>query len=288
MQGRILMQKPDIKLLNIEGYTPVDMHFHSNHSDGANSVNQILRKAKKRNVGVAITDHQTISGSLEALDKAKEKGVLVIPGLEIAVFEGPHLLFYFHRKDDMAEFYGKYVKDFVKYKSGRSRISIAKYFELAEEYNCLMSVAHPGERWISNLFKCLQTYDLKELLQKIYALEVINGLNSQISNISSIFAARNLNTRITGGSDGHNVLALGKVVTSSYENNIDDFLESIRTRQNNVIGRPIGIFAKKFLYGSGAIKYNFKEARKLWRPSIQRELLKYLKLQVGSYIHGRK
>ncbi|MBW3010936.1 PHP domain-containing protein, partial [Candidatus Woesearchaeota archaeon] len=241
-----------------------------------------------KNLGVAVTDHHTISGSLEALEKAKEKGVLVIPGIEIAVFEGPHLLFYFHGKDDMKEFHEKYVKDFVKYKSGRSRISIAKYVELAEDYNCLMSVAHPGERWISNLFKCLQTYNLKELREKIYALEVINGLNSQLSNISSIFAARNLKTRITGGSDGHNVLALGKVVTSSYGNNVDDLLESLRNRQNNVIGRPIGIFAKKFLYGSGAIKHNFLEARKLWRPSAQWELLKYLKLQVGSYLNGRR
>lgn len=277
------MQKPDLKLLNIEGYRPVDMHMHSNHVDGAHSINQIMRRAKRKHVGVSIVDHHTISGSLEALDKARERGVMVIPGIEVAAFEGPHLLFYFHGKHDMKEFHEKYVKDFVKYKAGHSSISIAKYFELAEEYNCLMSVAHPGQKWMSNLFRCLQTYNLKELLQKIYALEVINGLIPQVSNLQAIFTARNLKTRITGGSDGHNALALGRVVTSAYADNVDDFLEAIRHKQNNVVGRPIGFFARKVLYGTGSIKYNVKEMRKLWRPSAQWDLLKFLKLELSSY-----
>lgn len=289
MQGKILMQKPDLKLLNIEGWNPVDMHVHSNHVDGAHSINQILRRAKRRRVGISVVDHHTVSGSIEALEKAKKKDVMVIPGIEVSAFEGPHLLFYFHRQDDLKEFHEKYVKNFVKYKTGRSRVSIAKYFELSEEYNCLMSVAHPGERWMSNLFRCLQTYNLKELLGRIYALEAINGINNQISNLQAIFAARNLKTRITGGSDAHSVLAVGRVVTSAYADNVDDFLEAIRQRQNNVIGRPIGLFAKKVLFGTGSVKHNIKEMRRLWRPSAQWDLLKFLKLEVASYLkNGRR
>ena len=47
-----------------------DLHIHSNHSDGKDSVKEILNVAIKKQLDViSITDHDTLNGSLEAIDR---------------------------------------------------------------------------------------------------------------------------------------------------------------------------------------------------------------------------
>jgi predicted metal-dependent phosphoesterase TrpH len=67
-----------------------DCHIHSNHShDSLMRPGRILKQAKKAGLtGVAITDHDTIRGSLEARKLEKEIGVTVIPGAEILTGSG--------------------------------------------------------------------------------------------------------------------------------------------------------------------------------------------------------
>ena len=71
-------------------------HFHSHYSDGYNSVNAIATRARKLNIGVAITDHNEIKGAVEL---EKYGCVLNIPGIEITSVEGTHLLVYFYEID---------------------------------------------------------------------------------------------------------------------------------------------------------------------------------------------
>jgi len=65
-----------------------DIHIHSNYSDGANSVGEIVKHAKKIGLdGIAITDHNEIEGSLRAMEfDSAELGV--IPGIEVSSKEG--------------------------------------------------------------------------------------------------------------------------------------------------------------------------------------------------------
>jgi predicted metal-dependent phosphoesterase TrpH len=67
-----------------------DCHIHSNCShDSLMRPGRILKQAKKAGLtGVAITDHDTIRGSLEARKLEKEIGVTVIPGVEILTDSG--------------------------------------------------------------------------------------------------------------------------------------------------------------------------------------------------------
>ena len=63
----------------------VDLHIHTNHSDGFYSPEEIVLKAKEIELEViSITDHDNLSGINDAIKKGNEIGIEVIPGLEIS------------------------------------------------------------------------------------------------------------------------------------------------------------------------------------------------------------
>lgn len=72
-----------------------DLHIHSNYSSDSNlQVDDILKQAVRKGLdGIAICDHNTIDGSLHAIQRAKELNLslIVIPGIEISTSDG-HLL----------------------------------------------------------------------------------------------------------------------------------------------------------------------------------------------------
>ena len=63
----------------------VNLHTHSNHSDGYESPREIVQLAATSGVRLlALTDHDMTSGILEAVDEGKKLGVRVIPAAEIS------------------------------------------------------------------------------------------------------------------------------------------------------------------------------------------------------------
>ena len=75
---KIRNKTPLLHKIREKGYTPVDMHIHTLHSDAAISIPSLLTRAKHLGIGVAITDHNEIQGVLEACDHPRD--ALVIPG----------------------------------------------------------------------------------------------------------------------------------------------------------------------------------------------------------------
>lgn len=78
----------------------IDLHVHSNASDGTFSPSELVYFAKKEGLlALAITDHDTVSGLKEGYDTALEEKLPFLCGVEISVkIEGPghfHLLGYF-------------------------------------------------------------------------------------------------------------------------------------------------------------------------------------------------
>lgn len=75
-----------------------DLHTHTTASDGALAPGDLLRKARQKGLKtLAITDHDTIKGYLEARPVADELGIELLPGVEItALWEKReiHLLAY--------------------------------------------------------------------------------------------------------------------------------------------------------------------------------------------------
>lgn len=77
----------------------IDLHIHSNYSDGVLSVFQIIDEAVKNKVQIiSITDHDSIKGySKKLFEYAKEKSITLIPGVEISTKYqgfGVHILGY--------------------------------------------------------------------------------------------------------------------------------------------------------------------------------------------------
>lgn len=63
----------------------VDLHTHSNKSDGSLSPTALIDEAKSIGLSaIALTDHDTIDGLEEAIDHGNEIGIKVIPGVELS------------------------------------------------------------------------------------------------------------------------------------------------------------------------------------------------------------
>ncbi len=108
---RTIIKEPNIKKIQQRGLAIYDMHSHTTFSDGRDSVETMTKKVKELGVGLCITDHNTIGGTLQL---AKQKEIQTIPGIEINTFEGPHVLCYFYNYDELQEFYDQKIKRFVK------------------------------------------------------------------------------------------------------------------------------------------------------------------------------
>lgn len=83
----------------------IDLHTHTNHSDGVLSPEELIEKAISRKVLViAVSDHDTVSGVDKAIEAASEKDIIVIPAIEFsAKTDNPegsiHLLGYYKDRE---------------------------------------------------------------------------------------------------------------------------------------------------------------------------------------------
>lgn len=65
---------------------PVDLHTHSNASDGSDSPAELVRKvAEARITAFALTDHDTTEGLEDAAAEADRVGLHMIPGVELSL-----------------------------------------------------------------------------------------------------------------------------------------------------------------------------------------------------------
>jgi 3',5'-nucleoside bisphosphate phosphatase len=63
----------------------IDLHAHTNHSDGQDSPTELVANAKKAGVSVlAITDHDITTGWDEAITAARSHGIGLVPGIEVS------------------------------------------------------------------------------------------------------------------------------------------------------------------------------------------------------------
>ena len=84
----------------------IDLHTHSNVSDGQYAPAQLVQKALREGVtAMALTDHDAIGGLQEAADEAAGTALEFIPGIEMSAFIGErevHLLGHFIDPKDPA------------------------------------------------------------------------------------------------------------------------------------------------------------------------------------------
>src|SRR2546425_11548247 len=77
----------------------IDLHTHTVYSDGTFTPTELMALARDRGLEtVAVTDHDTTNGLVEAGATGAEAGVEVVPGVELSAVrdgEGVHILCYF-------------------------------------------------------------------------------------------------------------------------------------------------------------------------------------------------
>jgi 3',5'-nucleoside bisphosphate phosphatase len=82
----------------------IDLHTHTNHSDGYYSPIELIQKVKKAGLDIiSITDHDNLSAIHEAAAIGKDFGVEVVPGLEVSSDIGDrevHILGYYIDPDN--------------------------------------------------------------------------------------------------------------------------------------------------------------------------------------------
>jgi predicted metal-dependent phosphoesterase TrpH len=266
--SRVQFEQPDLdKLSNC--FTVVDLHFHTNYSDGLNSVKAVAERARELGIGVAITDHNEIQGAVEI---AAEKNLLTIPGIEITSAEGTHLLVYFYSISGIKKFYKNDIKPYMGHDvMSSSELTMEEIIQRTRKYNCLVIFPHP----FSAVYTGVCSYQFSpEQLEKLFQLcdgiEAINSENLKKWNLKSALLGFNLNKALTGGSDGHTLYHMGRVVT--YSDCIPTrkaFLDAIKEKQAKVIGKEINILRKVTSNGI-KLKTNLRNC-----PDIVEKNIKY-------------
>lgn len=245
---RVRFEPPDLADLAQQGYSCVDMHLHTDHSDGIVSVPNLLKKAQRDGFGIAVTDHNEISGSLRAF---AEKGpVMVVPGIEISAADGPHILTYFYSPHDLEDFYLKHIKPqkrrspWLAIRSGTTEILEALY-----AYSSMTVAAHPYGYLVFNkgLQKCIDGEYLPNcIIGSLEGYEVLCGGMAHSLNLLALKAAAEKAICFTGGSDGHSFGDYGTVITGALASDHEEFLSAVEHRQNLVIGKEKGPFTKAY------------------------------------------
>jgi predicted metal-dependent phosphoesterase TrpH len=240
---RIQFEKPNLSDLTAH-YTVVDLHFHSHHSDGYNTVDSIAKKAYDLGIGIAITDHNEIKG---AVDIDGYPDVFSIPGIEITSKEGTHILVYFYEIDSLKIFYNDHVIPYMGNEvMSSTSLEVQEIIRRARKFKTVVIFPHP---YCGTYTGIQNPYFPQEQLEGIFSIidgiEVINSENMNKCNLRSALLGFNLGKGITGGSDGHRLSQMGTVVTYvSCNRSRKAFLDAIKNMRTKVIGKEIDIIRK--------------------------------------------
>ncbi len=188
----------------------LDLHLHSKYSDdGMGSPREIIQLIKKKGLdGLAITDHNSIEGSLKAL-KIAPKDFIVIPGIEVSTADG-HIL-------------GLNIKK-----------NIPKSLSIEETVENIIEIG--GIPIVPHLFRNMsgiKEENLKKIHKKIPAIEVYNSCSLPKTNIKTAKIAKKYNLGGTGGSDSHDLLYAGYAYTivDTTDKTIDSIISEITKKK---------------------------------------------------------
>ena len=196
------------KKLGSRDFIHVDLHMHTDHSpDCATPVDTLLDTAKRVGLGaIAITDHNEISGALEARDRAN--GIKVIVAEEV-------------KTADQGEVIGLFIEEKIP-----RGMTLQETIAEIRRQGGLVYVPHPFDR-----MHAVPDYEhLLDVVEDIDAMEVFNPrvAFSAFNEEAARFAAK---YRIVAGagSDSHVAQGLGSVKIRMRDfDGPEEFLESLR------------------------------------------------------------
>ena len=216
----------------------VELHAHSSLSyDGRDPVDSLLERAAAVGLdGLAVTDHDEIDASLDAVDKAEDYGLVGIPGMEVTCDAG-HVL-------------ALGVSELVP-----AGLSFQETLDRIHDQDGIAVVPHPFQESRSGVLANITTEELRAAdAIEVYNSRLLTGrANRQAENF-----AREAGMPMTAGSDAHISEMVGRAITKvdTDERSVEAILDAIVDGRTTVEGRrtPWHI---SFRQAAGGVKRRF-------------------------------
>jgi hypothetical protein len=196
----------------------VDLHMHTDHShDCVTSVDLLLETARDRGLGaIAVTDHNEVSGALEARERAAHYGVKVIVGEEV-------------KTADQGEVIGLFIEEKIP-----RGMTLEETIAEIRRQGGLVYVPHPFDRLHA-------VPDYEHLLRVVDQVDAIEVFNPRIAiaafNEEAVRFAAKYRIAAGAGTDAHVAQGLGNVRIRMRDfDGPEEFLESLRDA--DIIGKP--------------------------------------------------
>ncbi len=197
----------------------VGLHNHSKWShDGRDPVGDLLARAQGAGLDAfAVTDHDSIEGSLEAVRRAPEYGLVGVPGLEISSADG-------------------HVLAFGITEAVPPGLPFADTVDRVRELGGIAVVPHPFQESRHGVLANIS----RDELAIADAIEVYNSrLLTGRANRQAERFARERDLPMTAGSDAHISEMVGRAVTNvaAESRDVESILAAIRQGHTTVEGR---------------------------------------------------
>jgi hypothetical protein len=206
-----------------------DLHVHSTYSrDSLSTIDDIIHMAESTGLsGVAICDHNTVEGSIAAMERAKElrTKVKIIPGIEVSTTRG-HLIVL------------GVTENLPPKQTPQQTI------KAAHKHDGVIIAPHPFKNLTKSL-GCIQGLEI----------DAVETLNSRCriwcSNAKARKMAESLGKPQVGGSDSHTPETIGRAYTEITTTKTQNILEAIREGSTEAKGRltPLRIMFKQAYRG---------------------------------------
>lgn len=255
-----------------------DLHTHTKASgDAISSIEDYVKIAKKRGIsGFAVTDHDKVYNG-----KEKINGITIIPGSEITLKDGSHILAYY-----------------IKKPLPKDKLTLIEAVRDIKKQGGYCSLAHPtnvvgGYLKKGKYFK-FRTKKIKEIRD---ALDIVDGVES--GNAHEPLHLRSLTKKIvkkaisgdqkltnkkliyTAGSDSHSPNSLGLGVIRTKEPlTKENFLSVIR--EGDIIIKTRLKFPRRILYIVEQLFVTISKITFLYNNEIARKI--YYKMFVHTYL----
>ena len=201
-----------------------DFHIHTHYSfDGSASPQDIVDVAIEKGINcLAITDHRELKGAVIAKEYAKDKSILIIPGIEINSRQGDIL--------------GLNLKEVIP-----DKLSARETVKRIKGQGGTVIISHPFG------FMCsFNKKMLKDMLLEIDGVEVLNNSLFRGNNKKALEFAQKHNLAFTAGSDSHSLNSVGKAYLEipGEDLSVEEVLEAVKEKKGEVMGKEDGLFRK--------------------------------------------